>query len=69
MIHELKVEQQRIQDAVDVLRRLQRIRKPSSARFDGRGESPDEVTTPEARKDPNKSSSVRTSEDIDLLIE
>ena len=31
MIHELEVEKQRIQDAVEVLRRLQRIRKPSSS--------------------------------------
>jgi hypothetical protein len=57
MIHDLEVEQQRIQDAVNVLRRLQRIRKPSSARFDGK----EEITASETRKGFNESSSVRTS--------
>jgi hypothetical protein len=61
MIHDLEVEQQRIQDAVDVLRRLQRIRKPSSARFDGREAPPEEITAPEAGKGLTESSSVRTS--------
>lgn len=49
MIHELEVEKQRIQDAVEVLRRLQRIRKPSSVRFDGREESPEATAAREAK--------------------
>ena len=62
MIHDLEVEQQRIQDAVNVLRRLQRIRKPSSARFGGKEDDPrGEATEAEARKDFSESNSVRTS--------
>jgi len=49
MIHELEVEKQRIQDAVEVLRRLQRIRKPSSVRVDGREESLEAAAAREAR--------------------
>jgi hypothetical protein len=51
MIHDLEVEQQRIQDAVDVLRRLQRIRKPSSARFEEKEEAPGEIGDSEPTED------------------
>lgn len=49
MIHDLEVEQQRIQDALEVLRRLHRIRKPSSAQFDGTEEPLEETSRRNAR--------------------
>lgn len=48
MIHDLEVEQGRIQDALEVLRRLHRIRTPSSAQFDEVEEFPEDTAVQKA---------------------
>jgi hypothetical protein len=48
MIHDLEVEQGRIQDALEVLRRLHRIRTPSSAQFDEAEGFPEETAPQKA---------------------